>query len=391
MPDLMAQTDFRPGYVNTNENDTLHGLIDYRGDSRNAKICVFKENETSASREYLPGQIKAYRFLESKYYISKNIPVNETKKDLFMEFLVNGIADLYYYRDVNDSHYFIEKRDGQLFELKNTEGIIKKDDMPYFRQKKEYVGLLKYAFADCPQLFKTIDNSTLGSKSLVSITKKYHTYVCDDEQCIIYEKKIPAIKLSWAPFASMNVSYLKIKNGRYEYENMRFQNSSYPSIGILLNTTMPMANEKLSFQISAEVGKNHLYGTGTYVRNNAVNEVHLHSTILKGKGGFKYTYPTGKMRPTIMGGVHYAALFNKKYRRIVNMHGTISTFEYADDVIADNNFGFNLDLGINYHKFNSFIPFVGISLSSSNGEAGEWMYPIYTRLKTISISAGVYF
>jgi hypothetical protein len=392
MPDLMAQTDFRPGYVITNKNDTLHGLIDYRGDLRNAKICVFKENETSASREYLPGQIKAYRFLESKYYISKNVPVNGTKKDLFMEFLVDGIADLYYYRDANDSHYFIEKRDGQLFELKNTEGIIKKDDMPYFLQKKEYVGLLKYAFADCPQLFKNIENSTLATKSLVSITKKYHNYVCNDEQCIIYEKKIPAVKMTWAPFASLNMSTLNIAKRSDQYEYIKFQNSFYPSIGVLLNTTMPLVNEKLSLQVSAEVGKNYFYGTGTYAHNNSFNEVHLHSTILKGKGGVKYTYPTGKMRPTIMAGVHVAKLVNRKGRRIeeANNNGTISTFEYAEDVLADNNFGFNIDLGINYLKFSSFTPFVSIGFSSSSGKKGEW-FPSHTKLKTICISTGVYF
>jgi len=255
--------------------------------------------------------------------------------------------------------------------------------------------MLKYAFADCPQLFETINDASLESKSLVNITKKYHNYVCDGEKCIIYEKKLPTIKLTWAPFASMNASCLDIANARYQYEHMKSENSIYPSIWVLLNTTMPRANEKLSFQVSAEVGKNYFYGTGTYTYYNSFNEVHLHSTILKCKGGIKYTYPTGKIRPTFMAGVHMAALIDRKGRRLEerNESGTIRSFEYADDVLVDKNFGLNLDLGIDFHEFDSLIPFVCISISSSSGEKRELPAPSYTntKLKTIAVSAGVYF
>jgi outer membrane protein W len=398
---LLAQTDSKPGYVITNKNYTLHGLVDYRGDAKNSQICVYKENETSDSKEYLPGQIKAYRFLESKYYVSKNIPENGTKKNMFLEFLVNGIADLYYYRDINNNpHFFIEKRDGQLFELKNTQEMIKNNDSPYYwerreylLEKKEYIGLLKYAFADCPQLFESINNATLDTKSLINITKKYHNHVCNGEKCIIYEKKLPAIKLTFAPFASMNVSYLNIVGGHEQYENIKFQNSTYPAIGVLVNTTMPRENEKLSLQVSADIGKNYFYGTGTYVQDNSFNEVHLHSTILKAKGGFKYTYPTGKFRPTIMAGANFTTLFDVKGRRVeeVNRNGMISTFEYATDVLGSNNIGFNLDLGVDYHKLGPFTPFIDVSFSSSSGSKGQGQYPINTKLKTISINAGFYF
>lgn len=37
-----AQTDFRPGYYTTWENDTVYGLIDYRSEIRNSKICEYR-------------------------------------------------------------------------------------------------------------------------------------------------------------------------------------------------------------------------------------------------------------------------------------------------------------------------------------------------------------
>lgn len=41
---LFAQFDFRPGYVVTSENDTLHGLIDCKGNKANARKCVFRQH-----------------------------------------------------------------------------------------------------------------------------------------------------------------------------------------------------------------------------------------------------------------------------------------------------------------------------------------------------------
>lgn len=400
MQSLMAQTDFRRGYVITNKNDTLHGLIDYRGDSRNSQICIYKENETSASREYLPGQIKAYRFLESKYYVSKSILANETKKDLFLEFLVNGIADLYCYREVNSNrHYFIEKQEGQLFELKNTEGVIKKNDVQYFREKKEYIGTLKYAFADCPQLWETIDNSTLGTKSLVNVAKKYHNYVCDDEKCIIYEKKLPAIKLRFAPYFSMNATSFNFTNSKDYLTDMKYPMTSYPSVGIRMNTTMPRVSEKLSFQASAEIGRNNFNGTGNYQTENISNELSLHNTFLTGKGGLKYTYPTGKLRPTMAIGVNMIMLLDKEGKRMryESFNGTIYTHEYDENnLTADRLYGYNMDLGIDFHLSTVFIPFVSIGYTSSAGGNSELpsynkSEPLISKFKTLNINIGLYF
>ena len=400
LPVLLAQSDFRPGYVITNENDTINGLIDYRGDTRNSKICVFKENATSASREYLPSQIKAYRFPESKYYVSRNVLEKGTENDLFLEFLVNGIADLYYYRDGNSSYYFIEKSDGQLFELSNDEVEIKKDGKTYLRQTKQYIGSLRYAFADCPQLFETINNATLETKSLMNITKKYHNYVCDSSKCIIYEKKVPGVKFTIAPFVSMNVSTLNIENGRYIYETIEFESSTYPSIGVLLNTSIPKASEKLSLQVSAEVGKIVFDGYGTYGGNSSSHEVHLQSTPLKGKIGLKYTYPTGRFRPMIVVGGHFAKLINSKGRRIETRNEGATVSEHNDNILAGMNYGYNVDLGIDYQNSTSFKPFISIGISSSTGRNTDAaykiytknnFYPLWTKLKTFCFTAGFYF
>jgi hypothetical protein len=107
---LSAQHDYRMGYIITNEQDTVYGLIDYRSDIRNAFTCSFKKNETDIVTDYTPSDIAAYRYIDNKYYISRNIGSENVPKQVFLEYLVNGVAKLYYYRDnINKKYYYIEK------------------------------------------------------------------------------------------------------------------------------------------------------------------------------------------------------------------------------------------------------------------------------------------
>jgi len=393
LTDLKGQTDFRPGYVITNENDTLHGLIDYRGDARNSKKCDFKDKRSSVVKEFLPFSIKGYRFDDGKFYISKNVKSNGKEIQLFLEFLVNGISDLYYYSDGKNLYYFIEKSDGQLFELTNEEKKYGEDGSEYTRQSNRYIGLLKYTFADCPQIFPLINKARLEDKSLIEITKKYHDYVCDDQMCIIYEKQLPVIKVTFGSFVSMNSSFLKFNNSP-NYDAINFKVASYPTIGLLLNTSLPRANEKLSFHISGEFGKSYFYGTNINPLNTAFEEVHLHASILKVKGGFKYTYPKGKIRPTLKLGGNLLWLLNRDGRRIKDMHynTTIIITEYRDVPVADAAFGFNADFGIDYHLSSSLVAFFNLGYESSVGSSSFFeSNSNSTIINTINLHAGIYF
>jgi len=391
--DLKCQTNFRPGYVITNENDTVHGLIDYRGDARNSRKCDFMDKESSIVKEFMPLSIKGYRFDDGKFYISKSIKSDGKEIQVFLEFLVNGISDLYYYSDGIKLHYFIEKVDGQLFELTNDQKILGKDGAKYIHSNNRYIGLLKYAFADCQQIFPLINKAKLEDKSLIEITKKYHEYVCKDDQCIIYEKQLPAVRLTFATFISMNASFLKFNNNQL-YEAIHFNPPVYPMIGFLLNTSLPKANDKLSFQVSGEFGKNYFYGTGFNPLNDAFEEVHLHTSILKVKGGLKYTYPKGKIRPTLMLGGNVLWLLYKDGRRVEDSQSgsTVTITEHRDVFVADTALGYTAVFGVDYHLSPSLITFFNLGYESSTGSS-RFMesQSASTVINTINLHAGIYF
>jgi hypothetical protein len=399
---LSAQTDFRPGFI-ISDQDTIKGWIDYRGDFRNSRKCIFKKDQTSEPKEYSPGEIKGYRFNDSKYYESKKVFLGDQETPLFLEFLVDGKANLYFSRDEdNTPHFFIEKSNGDFFELTNAEELIKQSGRTYTHEKKEYIGILKIAFSDCPQLFPLINQASLEIKPLINLTKKYHDYVCDSIQCIIYEKQVSKVKFSFAPFVSMNASALAFQNPGYEYEDVSFKTAVYPSLGIKMNTSLPRANEKISFQASEEVSKSNLYATGYYAGNTKYEKVSFHPVTLKTRAGFRYTFPKGKIRPTFTMGGHLIAFLDKEGQRVQDYteNNQVYTITKQDDVLPNFNLGYNLELALNYYKTSSRISFIGIGYDASTGPnrsfamrvyRKNWELPLNTLIKTVNINAGFYF
>src|SRR5690606_24112075 len=108
---VSAQSDFRPGYVITNSFDTIQGFVDYRGEIRSMKVCTFKESMEAPSKEFLPGNIYGYRFNTGKFFVSKEINTKELNDTVFVEFLLKGISNLYYYAGGDYNAYFLESED----------------------------------------------------------------------------------------------------------------------------------------------------------------------------------------------------------------------------------------------------------------------------------------
>lgn len=393
---IQAQTNFLPGYIITNEGDTLKGLIDYRSDARNAHKCEFKKNSEAPLQEFLPFSIQGYRFNDGKYYVPREVTLDGQPTPLFLEYLVDGIADLYFYGDGTSYHYFMEKTDGKLFELSNEKKEINVDGKIYLKDSKLYIGALKYAFADAKQLFPQINTVKLDHQSLINITKKYHDQVCDDYQCIVYEKQLPAVKFKLGASVGLNSSVLHFKDTEL-FELLSFERTATPAIEILLNTTLPRASEKLSFQLSGEFSKAYFHGMGDYPTLLAFEEVHIHTFVMKGKAGIKYTWPKGKIRPTVLVGANYTKLTNIDARRrqeIIHA-SSVSTTILKDVPVADALAGFNADLGIDYISKASWIPFLKLGYETGAGHHKHFSYTTdnnsYTNINTLKLHAGIYF
>jgi hypothetical protein len=163
-----------------------------------------------------------------------------------------------------------------------------------------------------------------------------------------------------------------------------------------LNTSLPKASEKLSFQLSADIGKSYFHGTGMY--GSEFEEVQFHVTLLSFKGGLKYTYPVGKIRPTLLIGGNLIKLLNTDGRRIgeYQYYSTIYTSETRDVPGPGILFGYHAELGFDFLITTSLTAFINLGYVSSANSKSYW--ETQTRvdnyssafLKTVQFTVGIY-
>ncbi|WP_321368806.1 hypothetical protein [uncultured Draconibacterium sp.] len=246
---VLSFAQFQAGYIITNSNDTVSGYIDFKGAVKNSKQCDFKEENNSKVISYLPHDIRAYRFIDGKYFTSDNILEGDLKTPVFLEWLIKGEANVLCFTPADlNVRYFYKTNNDSLIELKNTEFNRKLKGTNYSFDKKEYVGELKYQFRDQPQLFDDIDNSDLNAKSLIRVSKKYHNLVCPDEDCLVFEDVNRKHSFYIGPAISYISSQYILNNGNEEAVkrasdlgygiNMRFGKS-------------PSLSPRFSFQLGA--------------------------------------------------------------------------------------------------------------------------------------------
>jgi len=294
----IAQTDFRPGYIIENSGDTIYGQIDYRGDQLMSRICKFK-SENKKVVEYLPEDLKAFRFIDSKYYVSKDIESGRC----FFEYLIQGKVNIYYLRNKDVEGYYLEKEASRLIQLPYEEKYRHIDNKKVLLESNRHIGILKYTMQDAPELHSQIER--LGKpnhKSLINLAKDYHNIVCEDEKCTIYTKETPFLKVN-----------PEIVGGIINYNNINdSEDQFFKQYGLITHFWLPRVNEKIFFRtgiIYSEIPANDDDSRVYYI------PIHL-----------EYIYPKGIFRPRISYGLNY--YFKEIANTIsVNLGGNIKLYE----------------------------------------------------------------
>jgi hypothetical protein len=279
-----GQADFKAGFIVNHVNDTIYGLIDYRGDLMMAEKCRFKQTKEANIEIYLPADINAYKFIDGKYYVSKSYE----GKQLFLEFLVNGELDVFYYRDKAGDHYLVEKENKELTELPYSEGTRMQNDVEYAFKSTKHIGLLSIYTEDAPEIHQNIQNlKEPNHKGLINIAKKYHEQVCTDgSNCIVYEKQLPLFNLG----LELSVGNATLVKSMRVDLTANGEVNRFSQQAILLHIWMPRTNEKLFFK------------TGFQRLSVAFDETV--QTGYKIPIQFQYVFPKWKVKPTAAYGIN---------------------------------------------------------------------------------------
>jgi hypothetical protein len=304
---LNAQRDFRSGYVISNSGDTLFGEIDYRSDLTMSNLCRFR-SDVRTIIEYKPQDILAFRFTRSKFYVSKKIQ----GKHIFLEYLIQGKVNIYYMLDSNGPHYYIDKEGEMLTEIPYDDGIKYLDNKQMFYASTKHIGFLTYFMQDAPDIQYQINRIRRPEHdNLIHLARDYHNLVCKTEQCIIFEKPSPLIKLSVEPV----VGLLKLKG----------YSSSLLETGGNVYFQIPRWSEKIYFKSGLIFNSGTMYNGSTNIDENL--------QIVKLPFQFLYMYQANSFRPKVSLGINF---LTEKFEEIKSSGHTIS-----------------LNTGFNYYVNNS--------------------------------------
>lgn len=380
-----TQSEYRSGYIITNSNDTVYGLIDYRGSILNSEVCSFKENDNSEPIKYSPTSIKAYRFIDSKFFISKRVTTGEIQKDFFLEYLVNGIVDIYCYRDMDGDHYLVEDEEGNLMDLKNDKKIVEIGDTKYLKESRQYVGVLRYAFKKSPTLNKKVENVDLSNKSLIKIAKEYHQEICSDQECIVYEKNVPKLKLEFGPVVGLNISglnnagntpvyYQDVANDvtnnpvtNYYYFEGNFTKSFSPNLGVFLKLNFPQLSERifLLYECSMKNQTNKKKDSGTIsdFEGSFSNDMEIKFHSLRNSLNLQYEFPKKNKIYTFHIGGFYDYIYKIDYHRTIiftNSYNETHIIQKTTDTFLKKDIGYSFGVGVGYPFFGKHTVFTDL-------------------------------
>lgn len=282
---LIAQSNFQSGFVIKNNGDTLKGKIKYIGDVYLGKTCTFKDTSETII-DFNPSDIKAYRFTDDRYFVSREITFGKekTKETVFLEYLVNGKANVYYYkRNNNETRYFIEKDTSGLVELVYEEGYKYKDDKTFFYKTTEHKLILKQFMSDVPSLNEKIEELKQPEHNqLIRLASKYHKSVCPDSNCTVYKKKIK------------NTIWLGLSSGVSIYSFVYLKQQLYlTGTNINLTAHIQITNSNRFF---IRTGLN-VYSYKPFERIFSIISIPAH---------IEYVKPFGKLRPMASIGISLA-------------------------------------------------------------------------------------
>ena len=290
-----CQTEYRNGYIVNNQNDTVVGLIDYRGDVYNSKQCRFKLPFSEEFIDYAPNEIQEYRFADSKLYVSKEVEIEDKTENYFLECLIKGELTVYFLRTRdNDDYYFIESDEGLLLAENNESIITNEYGDKYYRKSNQYKGVFKYQLRDQGTvLYKDIDNLKYDRDAIIDLSKKYHVMVCDSYECIIYEKQFPERRNFFGVSASWgNQSF----NYGKSYTEFGGNLSPYWSVSLDFKTNMVKLSERVFFEVKLSY-QNMQVNTPYETLNNLNGNISFKMNGERLKAGYSYVFPDQVFKP----------------------------------------------------------------------------------------------
>jgi hypothetical protein len=198
-----AQENLVPGFIFTQNNDTLSGSVDFRNWSKNPKKISFRQSSGGSIIAYSPTEIKGFQVSNQTYRgavvdieVSAINKLEETqqpnlrKDTVFLQMLIQEKKSLLYYRTTDSrDHFYIESPRGiELLIYKkyqNSEGLV--------AENKNYQRQLAYYLSDCNTTLEKLKTTTYTESSLTRLFQHYYNCTGTSSSFQSEKRKIRAV------------------------------------------------------------------------------------------------------------------------------------------------------------------------------------------------------
>jgi hypothetical protein len=289
-----AHTTFRPGFIVTNEGDTIFGMVRYFDDSRMHRFCEMQPENQKARESFQPGQIASYGFVGDKVFESHQIKIHENDTEfMFLEVLVRGEASLYR----AEKFFFMGRRGSEIFRIHNDSEEIMVNGKRMMRKTNQYYGIMSLVFSDCPEIGEIIRKTKFTERDLTFITGKYNDCVSADY--VVFKEGKPWVK----PIIGLSGGY---SSSRIEFDprirDMQhldgpFSHSRKPFVGLSIEINSPRIIERVYLRSDIYyLSTNYfLYNyhdeSSAMIRRINIDYISVHLDQIKIPVGIQYLFP----------------------------------------------------------------------------------------------------
>jgi hypothetical protein len=263
---LMAQAQFKDGYIISLQGDTINGKIKYRSQSKNYQACVFA-NE-GGTKEYRPTDIQGYGYVKGQHYTSAYTNTS------FLEALVLGEVNLY----KMDKVYYLKKSGQDMVALVAKVLESKVNGKIHRTEDNKWKLLCVQVLGDCLEdPAARLKYVRLNEKTIVSLVSDYN--LCRNHNFIDLKKDRPWTRVTYGVGIGATKSKIAISvdDNTFDYLPSKFKTTSF-TVGIPLIFSFPRVTERLAFQ-SEFYFTNTTFSSELTINNEPVDTRHYHSSI----------------------------------------------------------------------------------------------------------------
>jgi hypothetical protein len=286
-----SQIEFHPGYIVKNNEDTIRGLVGYRGNTGSVTTCSFKKTKGSPAETFNPDQIKSFAQTGERLYQSINLPKDSLPHEKVFAFVLSdGPISLYRYHE-----YFLVKKDTIMALRKPFDKKVTVDKGVYGRERimvmttYPHIGILSLLVQDCRMV---ANNTRYSENSMMELIDAYNA--CKGHAPL--KERQPSFRFNVQVFAGYVNSNLKITA---DGELNKFSSSSTVTGGLGFDVYAPRTFDKLSFSVEGWYLKCYYQGfyQGPYQGGTRYQDQSIDASLFKVNFGFRFNFLASRNTP----------------------------------------------------------------------------------------------